>query len=182
MHYPVFPHLNYSFCLTEDSPSLQVLDQPIYQPILRFEDHSNVGKLYLTKNNKLYKWKNDQLTRYKDHLDFKQVTFGKLCRIYLLSNGKVWAEGRSKARHFMDTESEVADVRGVEIPFYEKKDRIVQIASFFQVTIAVTEAGKVFAVGEKLAKMIKLENPKFGFYELPLVPDPVVEEAKKPEQ
>lgn len=45
-------------------------------------------------------------------------------------------------------------MKGVEIPFYEKKDRIVQISSFFQVTIAATEAGKVFAVGEKLAKMI----------------------------
>ena len=82
-------------------------------------------------------------------------------------------------------------MKGVEIPFYEKKDKIVQISSFFQVTIAVTEAGKVFAVGEKLTKMIsmeisltfvELENPKFGFYELPLVPDQVVEEAKKPDQ
>lgn len=45
LHYPVFPHLNYSFCLTEDSASLQVLEQPIYHPIIRFEDHSNVGKL-----------------------------------------------------------------------------------------------------------------------------------------
>ena len=48
-------------------------------------------------------------------------------------------------------------MKGVEIPFYEKKDRIVQISSFFQVTIAATEAGKVFAVGEKLAKMISMD-------------------------
>lgn len=35
-------------------------------------------------------------------------------------------------------------------------------------TIAVTEKGKVFAIGDKLAKMAKLDNSKFGFYEVPL--------------
>lgn len=48
----------------------------------------------------------------------------------------------------------LADVKGVEIPFYEKKDRITQIATFFQVTIATTERGKIFACGDKLAKIM----------------------------
>lgn len=53
----------------------------------------------------------------------------------LLGNGKVWAEGRNKCRHLVDSEAEcnwfllliifVEDVKGSEIPFYEKKDRIV---------------------------------------------------------
>jgi hypothetical protein len=54
----------------------------------------------------MYLWKNDELRRYKDHLEFEQVTFGKQCRVMLLKNGKVWAEGRSKARHFIDSENE----------------------------------------------------------------------------
>lgn len=46
-----------------------------------------------------------------------------------------------------------SEVQGAEIPFYEKKDKITQIATFFQVTIAVSEKGKVFASGSKLAKI-----------------------------
>ena len=42
-------------------------------------------------------------------------------------------------------------MKGVEVPFYEKKDKIVHISTFFQVTIATTEKGKVFAVGDKIA-------------------------------
>ena len=43
-------------------------------------------------------------------------------------------------------------MKGVEIPFYEKKDRIVHLSTFFQMTLAVTERGKLFAIGDKLAK------------------------------
>ena len=69
----------------------------------------------------------------------------------------------------MDKEEEVSDVKpAVEIPFYDKKDKITQINTFFQVTIACTEKGKVYAVGDKLAKMSKIDNSKFGFYEVPL--------------
>lgn len=95
----------------------------------------------MTKGQKVYIWKNDELKRYKDYLDIQQITFGKQCRIMLLKNGKVWAEGRNKARHLLDNEAEVcknalnfiriADVKGVEIPFYEKKDRIIYLSSFF---------------------------------------------------
>jgi hypothetical protein len=46
----------------------------------------------------------------------------------------------------------IADVKGVEIPFYEKKDRIIHLSTFFQLTVALTEQGRVFAVGDKLAK------------------------------
>ena len=74
--------------------------------------------------------------------------------MFLLKSGKVWAEGRSKCRHFVDNEGEQNDVKGVEIPFYDKKDRVVQINTFFQVTVGVTEKGKVYACGDKLAKIL----------------------------
>lgn len=49
----------------------------------------------------------------------------------LLENGKVVGEGRNKARHFVDSESEIPDVRSAEVPFYEKKDRLVSLSTFF---------------------------------------------------
>ena len=52
----------------------------------------------------------------------------------------------------------LADVKGVEIPFYDKKDKIIQISSFFQVTMAATEKGKVYAVGDKLAKLASKDS------------------------
>ena len=55
----------------------------------------------------MFLWQNDELRRYKDHLDVQQVTFGKQCRVLLLKNGKVWGEGRNKARHFLDNVNEV---------------------------------------------------------------------------
>ena len=45
----------------------------------------------------------------------------------------------------------------------------MRISTFFQSTLAVTERGKVYAVGEKVAKLAKIETTKFGFYEVPLV-------------
>lgn len=72
---------------------------------------------FLTSDNELYLYKNEKLRRYKDHLDFQQVTFGKQCIIMLLKNGKVWGEGRNKARHFMDSAQEVSKkvLRGLTI-------------------------------------------------------------------
>ena len=80
----------------------------------------------------------------------------------LLNNGKVWAEGRNKHRHLVDNENEskfleltyIAHENGVEIPFYEKKDKIISISTFCQVTIALTEKGKVFICGDKIAKIM----------------------------
>lgn len=57
---------------------------------------------------------------------------------------------------------------GQEIPFFDKKDKVVRISTFFQSTLAVTERGKVYAVGDKVAKLAKIETTKFGFYEVPL--------------
>jgi hypothetical protein len=78
----------------------------------------------------------------------------------------------------------IADCKGIEVPFYEKKDKIIQIATFFQVTLAVTESGKVFGVGDKLAKHLKIDTTgKFGFFEIPILnekkPPVVVEEKAK---
>jgi hypothetical protein len=61
-----------------------------------------------------------------------------------------------------------SDVNGQEIPFFDKRDKIVRISTFFQSTLAVTERGKVYAVGEKVAKTAKIETNKFGFFEVPL--------------
>jgi len=103
LHYPVYPSANYCLNVTEDSPSLQLLENPsLYKPLIRVYDQNN-GKFFLTSDNELYLYKNETLRRYKDHLEFQQVTFGKQCIIMLLKNGKVWGEGRNKARHFMDS-------------------------------------------------------------------------------
>lgn len=48
----------------------------------------------------------------------------------------------------------------------------------------MSEKGKVFAVGDKIAQMTKIDNSKFGFFEIPLgdpapfVP-PVVEASEE---
>jgi hypothetical protein len=58
----------------------------------------------------------------------------------------------------------------------------VQIATFFQVTLAVTESGRVFAVGDKLAKHLKIDTAgKFGFFEIPILNEkkPPVEDEEK---
>lgn len=34
--------------------------------------------------------------------------------------------------------------------------------------MAVTKKGRVYAVGAKLKKMLKIQNERFGFYQLPL--------------
>ena len=34
--------------------------------------------------------------------------------------------------------------------------------------MAVTKKGRVYAVGAKLKKMLKIQNDRFGFYQLPL--------------
>jgi hypothetical protein len=39
-------------------------------------------------------------------LEILQTTFGKQCRVLLLKSGKVWAEGRNKGKHLIDSESE----------------------------------------------------------------------------
>lgn len=39
------------------------------------------------------------------------------------------------------------------MPFFDKKDKIVWISSFFTMTIAATEKGRVFGIGDKLAQL-----------------------------
>lgn len=135
VHYPVYPHFLYQLAINEgDSVTPNLIDQPLYQPLERFEEHSS-GKFFVTKGGKkMFIWKNDELKRYKDHLTeegLTQITFGKQCRILLFKSGKVWGEGRNKGKHLVDQDNEVADVKGVEIPFFEKKDKLVKLSSFF---------------------------------------------------
>lgn len=68
------------------------------------------------------------------------------------------------------------------IPFYDTKDKIMSIKSYKRITVAVTENGRVYAVGEKLQKMLKIKNNRFGFYKLPLEDPKEEEEGKAPAQ
>ena len=77
-----------------------------------------------------------------------------------------------------------------EIPFFDKKDKIVEIATSRHVTVALTyPKGKVYFVGDKLARTIEIDNSqKFGFHELPVNDDDlyplrkVVKKESKPEE
>jgi mitochondrial fission protein ELM1 len=47
LHYPVYPSANYCLNVTEDSPSLQLLENPsLYKPLIRVYDQNN-GKFVI---------------------------------------------------------------------------------------------------------------------------------------
>ena len=102
--------------------------------------------------------------------------------VFLLSTGQVYAMGVNKSRHFVDSEQYKSHDREQLIPFHDSKDQIIQVETFKRNTIAVTRKGRVYAVGDKLKKMLKIKNERFGFYRLPLEePKEEGEEQKQPE-
>lgn len=50
------------------------------------------------------------------------------------------------------------------IPFFDSKDKILYIASYKRVTVAITKKGKVYAIGDKLKKILKIKDERFGFF------------------
>ena len=54
------------------------------------------------------------------------------------------------------------------IPFYDTKDKVESIETYKRATLAVTRKGRIYAVGDKLKKLLKIKDERFGFYQLPL--------------
>ena len=71
------------------------------------------------------------IIRFRDHIKMKQVTFGKECIVYLSHDNKVYGEGRSKRKHFMDNDSSSTINEPKEIPFMDAKDKIISISTAF---------------------------------------------------
>ena len=65
---------------------------------------AQAGMLDTQDELSLWKMNHDRnvpkIEAYLQHLAFKQVTFGKACRVLLTHSGKVMGEGLSKKRHF----------------------------------------------------------------------------------
>ena len=88
--------------------------------------------------------------------------------ILLLETGDVYELGISKSMHFTDYVQARDYQHEQQIPFYDTKDKVVTIETYKRCTVAVTKKGRVYAVGAKLKKMLKIQNDRYGFYQLPL--------------
>jgi len=84
--------------------------------------------------------------------------------IILLETGEVYGLGSSKSRHFADHDQARDYQQEQQIPFYDTKDKVETIETYKRCTVAVTKKGRVYAVGAKLKKMLKIQNERFGFY------------------
>lgn len=115
---------------------------------------------------------------YKDHLDIDMISFGKGCMLLLLKSGQVYGLGRNKSRHFVDQEQPRHHEREQLIPFFDSKDKILFIESYKRVTVAVTKKGKVYAIGDKLKKILKIKDERFGFFQLPLTEQDAIAAAE----
>jgi alpha-tubulin suppressor-like RCC1 family protein len=128
-----------------------------------------LGTFYLGGNRtKLHSLYSEHLKPYKDHLDIKMINFAKHSMILLLKTGQVYGLGRNKYRHFVDHEPSRHLEHEQLIPFFDSKDKIESIESYKRVTVAVTRNGKIYAVGDKLKKILKIKDERFGFFALPL--------------
>jgi cell fate (sporulation/competence/biofilm development) regulator YmcA (YheA/YmcA/DUF963 family) len=54
------------------------------------------------------------------------------------------------------------------MPFFDTKDQIETIETYKRITVAVTKNGHVYAIGDKLKKILKIKDDRFGFYKLPI--------------
>jgi len=96
------------------------------------------------------------------------INFGKHSMILLLKSGQVYGLGRNKYRHFVDQEQSRNHEREQLVPFFDTKDKIESIESYKRVTVAVTRKGKIYGVGDKLKRILRIRDERFGFYALPL--------------
>ena len=141
-----------------------------YEQFDSFTNLDRFGTLYLGGGHRnLHQVQpGDYLKPYRNHLDIKRVNFGKSLMILLLETGEVYGLGISKSRHFADYDQARDYQHEQQIPFYDTKDKVVTIETYKRCTVAVTKKGRVYAVGAKLKKMLKIQNDRFGFYQLPL--------------
>lgn len=54
------------------------------------------------------------------------------------------------------------------MPFFDIKDKIESIETYKRITVAVTKNGHVYAIGDKLKKILKIKDDRFGFFKLPI--------------
>jgi len=109
------------------------------------------------------------LKPYKNHLDIKRVNLGKGSMIFLLKTGQVYGMGYNKSRHFADQDQGKPFDNEQLVPFHDTKDKIETIETYKRNTVAITSKGRIYAVGDKLKKLLKIQGDRFGFYPLPLV-------------
>jgi alpha-tubulin suppressor-like RCC1 family protein len=156
--------------LHADEPQLDLMEKQLFES---FDDFCNndFGTFYLGGNYSSLHYLHSDLRPYRNHLDIKRVNLGTKANtsmIFLLESGQVYGLGQNKAKHFVDQDQKKFFDQEQQIPFYDAKDQIITIESYKRCTVAVTKKGKVYAVGEKLQKMLKIKNERFGFYPLPL--------------
>jgi alpha-tubulin suppressor-like RCC1 family protein len=150
----------------------------------QFDDfaHHDLGTFYLGGNRtKLHIMSGENLKPYKDHLDIEMISFGKHCMLLLLKSGQVYGLGRNRHRHFVDQEAPRNHEREQLIPFFDSKDKILYIESYKRVTVAVTKKGKVYACGDKIKKILKIKDDRFGFFPLPLTEQEAIAAAEAAE-
>jgi hypothetical protein len=143
-------------------------------------DRENVSYYLGGGHKNLHYHYGETLKPYKNHLDCTQVNLGKMMMVFLLTSGQVYALGTNKSQHFVDSDQDKRYEREQLIPFHDTKDKVESIQTYKRITVAVTRKGRVYAVGEKLKKLLKIKNERFGFYPMPME-DPVenVEEEAK---
>ena len=54
------------------------------------------------------------------------------------------------------------------MPFFDTKDQIETIETYKRITVGVTKNGHVYAIGDKLKKILKIKDDRLGFYKLPI--------------
>lgn len=178
IHYPVYPDYNYVMSVTSDEPKFDLMERQLFQQFDDFANH-DLGTFYLGGNRtKLHSLHHEQLKPYKDHLDIQMITFGKQCMILLLKSGQVYGLGHNKYRHFVDQEQSRNHEREQLVPFFDSKDKIESLESYKRVTVAVTRKGKIYAVGDKLKKILKIKDERFGFFPLPLTEEEALAAAE----
>lgn len=182
VHYPVYPSYNYMIKLHSEEPQFELMEKQLFEQFDNFTNN-DFGTFYLGGNSKhLHYLYSDYLRPYRNHLDIKRVNFGKHMMILLLESGQVYGLGYNKSKHFVDQDQKHHFEQEQLIPFYDAKDKISTIETYKRATIAVTKKGRVYAVGEKLKRMLKIKIERFGFYELPLEDPREEQEGQAPAQ
>jgi hypothetical protein len=169
--------------LTSQEPKFDLMSTQQFEQFDNFSSMDRFGTLYLGGGHtNLHQLQSgDILKPYRNHLELKRVNFGKNLMVLLLETGQVYGLGTNKAKHFSDHEQAKEFQHEQLIPFYDTKDKIETIETYKRCTVAVTKKGRVYAVGDKLKKMLKIKNERFGFYQLPLE-DPKEEGEETKEQ
>ena len=85
-----------------------------------------------------------------------------------MKSGDVYGVGNNRHQHFRD-DKDLKDYKEEQlIPFFDTKDSIEGIKTFKRMTIAYSIQGKAYGIGDKLKKLLKIKDERFGFFTLPV--------------